>query len=142
MTAPAILTIAIAFVAVLAFIVIIMQQRVTGNALVPALLCAGFTGFTAVQLATEGPAMFWTNHSANLTGVQVWWDLVVAVLIALFALLPRVRAAGMHVLPWGLLVLATASIGLAALCARLFWLESRSAAQPAPQPIPKPAPAA
>ncbi|MFN4020123.1 MAG: hypothetical protein ACK4IC_06365 [Erythrobacter sp.] len=139
MTAPAIFTIAIACAAVLAFLVIIMQQRVTGNALILALLSAAFGGFTAVQLATEGPVMFWTNHSANLTGVQVWWDLVMATLIALFLLIPRARAAGMNVVPWAIFVICTASIGLTAMCARLFWLESRSASAPAPTARPAPA---
>ena len=129
MNPPALLTIAVAAAAVLAFAVIVVQQKVVGNALIAAVLAAGFAGFTAVQIGTEGAAMFWTNLSANLTGVQVWWDLVSAVLVALFLLIPRARAAGMQVLPWSLLVIATASIGLLAMCARLFWLERQAAAQ-------------
>lgn len=129
MTAPQILTIAIAIAAVLAFIVVVVQQRVTGNAMLAAMLAAAFGGFTAVQLWSEGPVTFWTNHSANLTGVQVWWDLVSAVLVALFLIIPRARAAGMNVLPWALFVIGTASIGLLAMAARLFWLE-RAAGKP------------
>jgi hypothetical protein len=126
MTAPAILTIAIAVAAVLAFVVITVQQRVTGNALLAAVLSAAFFGFTAVQLWQEGPVMFWTNHSANLTGVQVWWDLVSAVLVGLFLIIPRARAAGMNIMPWALFVICTASIGLLAMAARLFWLEQQT----------------
>lgn len=137
MSAPQILTIAIAIAAVLAFITVVAQQRVTGNALLAAVLSAAFGGFTAVQLWQEGPVMFWTNHSANLTGVQVWWDLVSAVMIGLFLIIPRARAAGMNVLPWAIFVICTASIGLLAMAARLFWLESQTktaAAEPAPTP--------
>lgn len=137
MSAPQILTIAIAIAAVLAFITVVAQQRVTGNALLAAVLSAAFGGFTAVQLWQEGPVMFWTNHSANLTGVQVWWDLVSAVMIGLFLIIPRARAAGMNVLPWAIFVICTASIGLLAMAARLFWLESRTktaAAAPASTP--------
>jgi hypothetical protein len=137
MSAPQILTIAIAIAAVLAFITVVAQQRVTGNALFAAVLSAAFGGFTAVQLWQEGPVMFWTNHSANLTGVQVWWDLVSAVMIGLFLIIPRARAAGMNVLPWAIFVICTASIGLLAMAARLFWLESQAktvAAAPASAP--------
>lgn len=128
MSGPQILTIAIAVAAVIAFIVIVMQQRVTGSSLLAAVLSAAFGGFTAVQLWKEGPVMFWTNHSSNLTGVQVWWDLVSAVLVGLFLIIPRARAAGMNIMPWALFVICTASIGLLAMAARLFWLEQRTRA--------------
>lgn len=128
MDAPAILTISITGIGVLAFFTILFGQRKTGNAVLAAGLCAAFAAFTLVQTGQEGVAMFWTNHSANLTGVQVWWDLVTATLVALFLILPRARAAGMHTVPWSLLVISTASIGLLAMCARLFWLERAVAA--------------
>ena len=49
--------------------------------------------------------------------------------VALFFIAPRARAAGMNVLPWTLLVGCTASIGLLAMVARLFWLERRARAE-------------
>jgi len=125
MSAPQILTIAIAIAAVIAFIIVAAQQRVTGSALLAAVLSGAFGGFTIVQLWQEGPVMFWTNHSANLTGVQVWWDLVSAVLLGLFLIIPRAKAAGMNIMPWALFVISTASIGLLAMAARLFWLEQQ-----------------
>jgi hypothetical protein len=63
----------------------------------------------------------------NLTGIQVWWDLVMCVMIAMFFIAPRARKAGMNLLPWALFVGSTASIGLLAMCARLFWLEQQQA---------------
>ncbi|MEL6529711.1 MAG: hypothetical protein AAGK01_01895 [Pseudomonadota bacterium] len=110
---------------------ILVAKPKNGNAIAAAMVCALFAGYTGVQIWSEGVVMFLTNHSANMTGIQVWWDLVMSVLIAFFFILPRARAAGMNVIPWAILVSATASIGLLAMCARLFWLENQSEAAPA-----------
>lgn len=107
-------------------IYILIAKPTIGNWAVAAFMSAVFLAYTMVQIAKEGVVMFLTNHSANLTGIQVWWDLVMATLIALFFILPRARAVGMNVIPWALLVGTTASIGLLAMCARLFWLEARA----------------
>ena len=114
---------------VLALLSLLARPREIGSPALALLLCALFAAFTAVQMAVEGPVMFWTNHTANLTGVQVWWDLVMVVIIALFLIAPRARAAGMNLPGWSLLVACTASIGLLAMCARLFWLERRAASE-------------
>lgn len=106
-----------------ALLTILMAKRETGSVLAAAMLAAAFGAFTAVQIGQEGVIGFYTNHTQNLTGLQVWWDLVMCALIALFFIAPRARKAGMNVVPWALFVAATASIGLLALCARLFWLE-------------------
>ena len=69
------------------------------------------------------------NHTANLWGVQVWWDLLFSLSVAFFFVLPRARAQGMNLPFWTVFILATASIGLLAMVARLFWLEQ---SHPAP----------
>ncbi|MCA0910979.1 hypothetical protein LCL94_11215 [Qipengyuania gaetbuli] len=99
-----------------------------GSATLAAGLAAGFGAFTAVTIAREGVLLVWTNHTENLWGVQVWWDLLFAVGIAVFLIAPRARAAGMNLWPWLVFVAATASIGLLAMVARLFWLEARTEA--------------
>lgn len=91
------------------------------------ILCAAFSAYTGVTIAAEGLTGFFANHSTNLWGVQVWYDLIMSVGIALFLILPRARAAGMSPVPWMLCVGLTASIGLLAMIARLLWLERRSA---------------
>ncbi|MEO0590542.1 MAG: hypothetical protein AAFZ11_08280 [Pseudomonadota bacterium] len=106
---------------------ILISKPTIGNPSLAAILCVVFLGYTAVQIAQEGVVMFFTNHSANLTGLQVWWDLVMSVLIAFFFIRPRAQAAGMNILPWALFIGSTASIGLLAMCARLFWLERQEA---------------
>ena len=108
---------------------IVAAKPTIGNWAIAAGLGAVFFAYTMVQIAQEGVVMFFTNHSANLTGIQVWWDLVMCVLIAFFFIAPRARKAGMNIIPWALLVGTTASIGLLAMCARLFWLESQQFAQ-------------
>ena len=112
-------------------IYILVAKPTNGNWALAALLCGVFFAYTMVQLAQEGVMMFFTNHSNNLTGIQVWWDLVMATLIAFFFILPRARKAEMNVIAWALLVGSTASIGLLAMCARLFWLEAQSQKIPA-----------
>lgn len=114
-----------------AFLTILIAKREMGSAAAAAMLCAGFGAFTAVQIGQEGVIGFYTNHSSNLTGLQVWWDLIMCALIALFFVAPRARAQGMNVTFWGILVGTTASIGLLAMCARLFWLEQAAAREAA-----------
>lgn len=111
---------------VVALLIILAAKRETGSAAAAAILCAGFSAFTAMQIGQEGVTGFFTNHSQSLTGLQVWWDLIMCALIALFLIAPRARAKGMNVTLWGLFVGTTASIGLLAMCARLFWLEQQS----------------
>lgn len=109
-----------------AIVYTLIAKPTTGSAILAAMLSAGFAAYTAVQIWSEGVVMFFTNHTQNMTGLQVWWDLVMCVVIGVFLIAPRARAVGMNMLPWLLLVGATASIGLLAMCARLFWLESRA----------------
>lgn len=105
---------------------IVFAKPTHGNATLAAMLSGGFGAYTAVQIWQEGVVMFFTNHSVNLTGIQVWWDLVMCVMIALFFVAPRAREAGMNVPLWALLCGCTASIGLLAMIARLFWLENQT----------------
>lgn len=111
----------------IALLTILIQKREVGSAVIAAMLAGGFGAFTAVQIAQEGVISFFTNHTQNLTGVQVWWDLIMCVGIALFLIAPRARKQGMNMTLWAIFVATTASIGLLAMCARLFWLERAAA---------------
>jgi hypothetical protein len=112
------------FIAILS---IIAAKRETGSAAIAAAVFAAFAAFTAWQIAQEGVIGFYTNHSQSLTGLQVWWDLINCTMIALLFIVPRARKQGMNIVPWALFVGTTASIGLLAMCARLFWLEAAAA---------------
>jgi len=116
--------------AVIAAVYILTARPIQGSPLVAAVLAGLFAGYTAVQIGQEGVVEFFTNHSEDMTGIQVWWDLVMCVIIAFFFILPRAQKQGMNILPWALFVMSTASIGLLAMCARLFWLEKKADANP------------
>ena len=113
--------------AVAAILVALTRPNAPGNAMLAAILSAGFAGFTAITIATEGVLPVILNHTSNLWGVQVWWDLLFSLGIAYVLILPRARAQGMNLPLWTALILATASIALLAMCARLFWLERADA---------------
>ena len=91
-----------------------------------ALLALGFIAFSAFPIVHEGYLGFIPNHTQNLWGTQVWYDLVCAVIVALVFVVPRAKAVGMNILPWVLAVSLTASIALLPMVARLFWLERRT----------------
>ena len=117
--------------ALLAVGYIVIAGKPTGSALVAATLSGMFAGFTAITIWSEGVVLVWTNHTTNLWGVQVWWDLLFAIGIGLFLIAPRARRVGMNLPLWTLFVIATASIGLLAMCARLFVLERAAAGKDA-----------
>lgn len=121
-----ILFFAIIGMAVIAAAYILIAQPTKGSPLIAASLAGLFAGYTAVQIGQEGVVEFFTNHSEDMTGIQVWWDLVMCVIIAFFFILPRAQKQNMNILAWALFVFGTASIGLLAMCARLFWLENQA----------------
>jgi len=109
----------------------LLRPQVPGNAVLAAILSAGFASFTLVTIETEGVWPVIVNHTSNLWGVQVWWDLLFSLSVAYFFVLPRARAQGMNLTLWTLFVVSTASIGLLAMVARLFWLEQSPQGEPA-----------
>ncbi|MEP2736034.1 MAG: hypothetical protein ABJP34_07020 [Erythrobacter sp.] len=113
---------------------IVSNKSEIGMPALAAALSAGFAAFSLVTIYGEGVMPLWTNHTENLWGIQVWWDLLLAVGLALFLLAPRARAVGMNVPLWALFVAATLSVGLLAMAARLFWLESQAASHDQAEP--------
>jgi sugar/nucleoside kinase (ribokinase family) len=93
----------------------------------PALISAAFLVFTLYQLAIDGLVMFWINHTANATGNQVWFDLLLSMSMAFALLVPQARRLNMALLPWAVVVICTASIGLFAMWARVLFLQERAA---------------
>jgi hypothetical protein len=76
----------------------------------------------------EGPLGFWTEHTRNLWGNQVWIDLLFAVGIAWTFILPRARRVGMSMWPWLGVVVATGCVGLGLMVARCLYLEQHATA--------------
>lgn len=85
----------------------------------------GFAVFSGYAVAREGLG-FWTEHTRNAWGNQIWFDLLLAVGTSWFVVAPRARTQGMRLWGWLVLVVATGCIGLTAMVARLLWLEERS----------------
>ena len=62
-------------------------------------------------------------------GNQIWFDLLLAVGIGWFLIVPQAKAQGMRLLPWGIIVLSTGCIGFTAMVARMLYLRERSGQQ-------------
>ena len=92
-----------------------------------------FLAFSLWAVAREGPFGFWAEHTRNLWGQQIWFDLLLAAGTAWAALLPQARALGMRPAPWLLAVVFTGSIVRLAMQARLLYLRERSGAVSAPR---------
>lgn len=91
----------------------------------PAALSLAFLAWSLAAIVVEGPTGFWPEHTRNMWGNQIWFDLLLGVGTAWALLLPRARAVGMQPWLWLALTLASGSIGLLATVARLLWLEAR-----------------
>lgn len=107
-------------------IYIATNRAEVGSPLIAGALSLAFGLFTLFTIMREGLEQVVFNHNINFWGTQVWYDLVMAVTVALFFIVPRARAAGMSIIPWVVFVALTASVGLLAMVARLFWLERQS----------------
>ena len=107
-------------------LILAFGSRVQENPWIAAALAAAFFAFSLVTILREGVLGFIPNHTQNLWGTQVWYDLVICVIIALTFIVPRARAVGMRVPLWVIAVGCTASIALLPMVARLFWLEKRA----------------
>jgi uncharacterized membrane protein YccF (DUF307 family) len=93
--------------------------------IIPTVIGAAFLVFSMLTVAQEGLIQFWANHTTNLAGNQVWFDLLIAVTLCFFLLAPRAQAVGMRRVPWAIAVFSTASIALLPMFARVVWLENR-----------------
>ena len=94
--------------------------------LFPAVLSFAFLLFSLQAIATEGVFGFWTEHIDNLWGNQIWFDLLLAVGIGWFLIVPQAKALGMSLLPWLVLIVCTGCIGFLAMISRMLYLREQS----------------
>ena len=94
--------------------------------LFPAALSLCFLAFSLRAVLTEGVFGFWPEHTRNIWGNQIWFDLLLAVGVGWCFAVPKARALGMRLWPWWLFILCTGSIGLLAMVARIFYLDARA----------------
>jgi hypothetical protein len=98
-------------------------QRRSHVWLLPAAASLAFLSWTLWAVTTEGPLGFWTEHTRNKWGNQIWFDLLFAVAIGWWLILPRARRAGLQVWIWLPIVVLTGCIGFLAMLARLLYCE-------------------
>lgn len=97
----------------------------------PAALSVAFFAFSLVTIASLGPLGFWTEHTRNLWGNQIWFDLLLAVGIGWCLIAPQARSLGMRLPLWFVAILCTGCIGFLAMLARLQYLRERASGETA-----------
>jgi len=92
----------------------------------PAVISLAFFIFSLITVFNEGPTGFWVEHTRNLWGNQIWFDLLFAAGIGWYLIVPQAKALGMRLLPWGIIVLSSGCIGFTAMVARMLYLRENS----------------
>lgn len=95
--------------------------------LIPAGLSLAFLSYSLWCMVTAGPLGFVVEHTRNRWSAQIGLDLVNSAVLCLFMAAPLARPYRIRMLPWVVLTLATGSIGLFALAARILY--ARAAAE-------------
>lgn len=103
------------------------STRTRSSWLFPAGLSAAFALFSLQAVIAEGPMGFWPEHTRNLWGNQIWFDLLLAVGIGWFLIVAQARAQGMRLPLWLVLIACTGCIGFLAMLSRLLYLQARTA---------------
>lgn len=127
MTGLTLIALAAGGLALLYTIIISVRGSAQGNWLLAATVSAAFLVYSVWPMTSIAPFGFWTEHVRNAWGIQIWFDLLCAISVAWFFIVPRAKLVGMRPLPWLIPVFALGSIGLLAAVARLFWLERNRA---------------
>ncbi len=96
--------------------------KIKNSWIFPACLSLLFLVFSIITVISEGQLGFWTEHTRNLWGNQIWFDLLLAAGIGWFLILPQAKAQGMRLPFWGILIVATGCIGFTAMVARMLYL--------------------
>lgn len=91
----------------------------------PLLISLLFFAYSLFTSVTEGPLMFWVEHTRSFWGNQIWFDLLLAAGVAWFLLVPQAKRLGMRLPVWLLTVALTGSIGLLAMLARTLYLQNK-----------------
>lgn len=93
--------------------------------IIPATLSMVFLAFTIYSVVSEGISGPLAEHVRNAWGNQIWLDLLLAIGIAWFLILPESKARGMRPWLWLALIVCTGCIGFLAMLSRLLYLRGR-----------------
>ena len=105
------------------------EQGRKGVWLFPASVSFLFLLYSIQTILEEGSLGFWTSHTSSLWGTQIWVDLLIAIGVGWYFVVPRAKGLGMRTLPWVFIILGTGCIGFLAMVARVFYLEERNTMQ-------------
>jgi hypothetical protein len=101
------------------------RQQIKNSWLFPATLSLLFLLFSVEAIVSEGLLGFWAEHTRNLWGNQIWFDLLLGISIGWYLIVPQAKALGMHLYLWLALIFCTGCIGFLAMIARLLYLQER-----------------
>lgn len=101
------------------------HTKTTFSFMLPALLGVLFLVWSLATVLHEGSLSFWAEHTRNLWGNQIWFDLLLAVGIGWTLILPRAKAVGMSAVPWLCFIICTGSVGFLFMVARYHYLEAQ-----------------
>ncbi len=119
----------LAAIACIAFVVKVASSSGTlrvGSWMLPGALSALFLAWSVGAAIADGPVGFWREHTRNMWGNQIWFDLLLAIAIGWTLIVPPAKALGMHVGPWLLLIICTGCIGFLAMVSRFLYLTERA----------------
>ena len=111
----------LSFIAVCGFVALGEPGRVRNAWMLPAALSAAFAAWSVATAGIEGPTSFWTEHTRNMWGNQIWFDLLLAAGTGWVMLAHQAKGLGMRLLPWLVLIVSSGSIGLLAMAARILY---------------------
>lgn len=120
-------TIAVAFFLLFSIYILSKNGQYMKNSwLFPTTLSLLFLLFSLQAIVAEGSLGFWVEHTRNLWGNQIWFDLLLGVGIGWYLVVPQAKALGMHLYLWLALIVCTGCIGFLAMLARLLYLQDRA----------------
>jgi TRAP-type uncharacterized transport system fused permease subunit len=102
------------------------ERRMSNSWVFPATLSLLFLLFSLKAIASEGLLGFWFEHTRNLWGNQIWFDLLLGIGIGWYLIVPQAKSLGMRVYLWLVLIVCTGCIGFLAMIARLIYLRDCS----------------
>ncbi|MEO0398829.1 MAG: hypothetical protein AAF224_05325 [Pseudomonadota bacterium] len=119
--------IAIAALVVVALVIMTSSGKPRRQSSVfPAILSLLFLAWSVVTIIVEGPLGFWTEHTGDLWGNQIWFDLLIAIGIGWFFIVPPAKALGMRLPLWLVFIICTGCIGFLAMLSRFLYLREKA----------------
>jgi TRAP-type uncharacterized transport system fused permease subunit len=98
------------------------DRHLKNSWILPATLSLLFLLFSLKAIASEGLSGVWFEHTHDLWGNQIWFDLLLGIGIGWYLIVPQAKSVGMRLYLWLVLIVCTGCIGFLAMIARLLYL--------------------